>query len=429
MDKKSILILGGGSSQINLIKKSKSMGLFTILADINPDAPGRKFCSKFEKVSTFDYKGALKAAEKNSIDAVATAGTDQPVFTSAYIAHKLSLPQFLTPEKALAVTNKKYMKAVFKSAEIKTADYILLDKNSKKTDIQVLKPPFVLKPLDSQGQRGVMKLNTCKDVLSNIEYALSFSRETSVILEEYYDSDEITLSGWVKENRLYILSVTDRVTFNNLPSIGICSSHQYPSAYVSSRKDEIIRLTENIIKAFKIENGPIYFQYLIGKDGIYVNEIACRLGGAYEDEFMPHASGIDIAEILIKGSLGEKIPDKIFSGIKPSALFFNGEYFTTLLLFSKPGLIKQLSFPDYAEQDNNIISAKFIINSNVKINPVANSTQRAGYAILKNCNINTLNSSIKQFIDNTKIIDDKGLNLLISDFNLLSYKTRRRFSV
>ncbi len=429
MDKKSILILGGGSSQINLIKKSKSMGLFTILADINPDAPGREFCSKFEKVSTFDYIGALKAAERNSIDAVATAGTDQPVYTSAYIADKLSLPQFLTPEKALTVTNKKHMKSVFKSAKIKTAAYILLDKNSKETDIQVLKPPFVLKPLDSQGQRGVMKLNTSKDVLSNIEYALSFSRETSVILEEYYDSDEITLSGWVKDGKLYILSVTDRVTFDNLPSIGICLSHQYPSTYSSSHKDGIIGLTENIIKAFKIENGPIYFQYLIGNDGIYVNEIACRLGGAYEDEFIPHTSGIDITEILIKGSLGETIPDKIFSRIKPSSLFFNGQYFSTLLLFSKPGLIKQLSFPDNEEQDDNILSSKFIINSNTKINPVVNSTQRAGYAILKNCNINTINSSIKYFIENTKISDEKGCNLLVSDFDLLSYKTRRRFSV
>jgi phosphoribosylaminoimidazole carboxylase (NCAIR synthetase) len=429
MGKKSIMILGGGSSQINLLKKSRSMGLYTILADINPDAPGKRYCDKFEKVSTFDCDGALDAAERNCIDAVATAGTDQPVYTSAYIAKKLSLPQFLTPEKALTVTNKKYMKDIFKSADIKTAEYILVDKNTIKTDMQILTPPLVLKPLDSQGQRGVMKLNTYGEVLSNIDYSLSFSRETSAIVEEYYDSDELTLSGWVKEGKLYILSVTDRVTFENLPAIGICSSHQYPSAYTSSHSDKIITMTEKIIKAFKIENGPIYFQYLSGSEGIFVNEIACRLGGAYEDEFIPLATGIDVTELLIKGSLGENISDKIFNKLEPSTIFFNGQYFSILLFFSKPGLIKNLSFPDYAEYDNNIISAKFIINKGVKINPVANSTQRAGYAILKNCNIKTLNSSIKYFVDNTQISDEKGNNLLYRDLDLLNYKIGRRFSV
>ena len=83
-DGKKVMILGGGSSQVNLIKDAEDMGLHTVVADINPDAPGIKYSSSFEKASTFDVKAVSEAAWRNRIEAVMTAGTDQPVYISSH---------------------------------------------------------------------------------------------------------------------------------------------------------------------------------------------------------------------------------------------------------------------------------------------------------------------------------------------------------
>lgn len=446
------MILGGGSSQINLLKKCRKKDFYTILADIDPEAPGGKYCDFHETVSTFDAEGVYTAAKKHSVDAIATAGTDQPVFTSAYTAEKLGIPQFLDPEKAYAVTNKKAMKLKLADTNIKTPRFLFIDKETPQEQIESLHAPYVIKPLDSQGQRGVMKLSTPEAVAGSLDYVLSFSRMDCALLEEYYESDEITLSGWVYNGKIYIFSVTDRVTFENPPSIGICFSHQYPSPYLFSHRDEIVSVTENIVKAFGIESGPVYFQYLAGTDGILVNEIACRLGGAYEDEVIPHICGIDPAELLLQGVMGEEITENQFNDLKPGNPFFAGQYFSTLLLFARPGKIVKMEFPylplpghaagEGADRDSRpdkpdrkyttgreaLLKARFIAKKGAEIKSMANSTQRIGYAVFRSTDIEELNNYVKSFVDNTVVHDEKGENILYNMADLMIYKPRRRFN-
>ena len=157
------------------------------------------------------------------------------------------------------------------------------------------------------------------------------------LVEEYYENDEITVSGWVENDNTHVLTVTDRVTYDNYPSIGVCTAHDFPSKHFKSYAKEIIEITKNIVKSFKIHNGPIYFQMLIGKEGIKVNEIACRIGGAYEDEFIPHLTGIDILDMVIDYSLGENID---YTRLREYEVLNNNKKLSVQLLFAKPGTIK-----------------------------------------------------------------------------------------
>ncbi len=334
---KKIMVLGGGSSQIELIKECVNSGHYTILADIDENAPGRIYSSAFEKASTFDIEAVTEAAERNNIDAVLTAGTDQPVLTAATAAEKLNLPQFLDKKTALSVTNKRIMKNIFNKHNIPTLSHTVLKSSFKDSDLSHLKAPYVIKPFDSQGQRGVFKLDTPDDIRNKFNESVSFSREESVLAEEYYDSDEITVSGWVSSGKVYIFTVTDRRTFNNFPTIGICSSHNFPSHYSVKYKNKIIETTVSITENFGIKSGPIYFQYLIGDDGLKVNEIACRLGGAYEDEFIPLLCGINLRKLLIKGSLGENITESDFNSLKPFEISNYNKYVSVPLIFCREG--------------------------------------------------------------------------------------------
>ena len=424
---KKVMVLGGGSSQIELIKQCVREGCYTILADIDENAPGRQFSSAFEKASTFDIQAVKEAAEKNSIDAVLTAGTDQPVLTSAYTAEKLGLSQFLDTETALSVTNKKVMKSIFLQNNIPSSRFRIINKNFKQSDLDELDPPYVIKPFDSQGQRGVFKLDSAAEIRKMYDTTASFSREESILAEEYYDSDEITVSGWVKNGVVYIFTVTDRVTFQNLPTIGICSSHVFPSAYSEQFCFDIINTTVSLTETFKIKNGPIYFQYLVGEKGLIVNEIACRLGGAYEDEFIPFLTGINIRSLLIKGSLGYEITDRDFKDLKPFEINNYGKYVSVPLFFCSEGVIRDFVYPD-KKSILSMIKFSYLQKKGTLINNINNSRQRAGFAVLLSDNYTALNTDIQKLFNSAAIEDDQGRNILLDKYGQSVFKNKRRFS-
>ena len=56
---KKILILGAGEMQIPVIKKAKSMGLYTKVADMSADAPGMKIADAPVVICTLDKEGFL----------------------------------------------------------------------------------------------------------------------------------------------------------------------------------------------------------------------------------------------------------------------------------------------------------------------------------------------------------------------------------
>lgn len=59
---KKALVLAGGIPQAELIKNLKNRGIFTILADMNPEAYAVKFADKFITVSALDHDAVKKAA-------------------------------------------------------------------------------------------------------------------------------------------------------------------------------------------------------------------------------------------------------------------------------------------------------------------------------------------------------------------------------
>ena len=463
-----ILILGGSNCQINAILRAKQKGHTVIVSDYYENAPGKAFADYGELISTFDAEGNIETARKYNIDGVMTLGTDQPVLTAARIAEALGLPSFLDVDTARAVTNKKIMKGLFERHGIPTVKFRLLGEDFTDAHMEGMNFPVVVKPLDSQGQRGVYKLDSTSGIRSSFADVLSFSREKEILLEEYYESDEITLSGWVRQDQVHILTVTDRVTYNNYPHIGICTAHNFPSKYLSryfeqrqqfptslgggfpiekavsgetqsptdvvqtpresgarrcslrelvpdsfrhkrlTKFEEIDDITKQIVKAFGIHNGPIYFQMLIGEDGIKVNEIACRIGGAYEDELIPLLTGVDILDMVIAGSLGGEID---FSSMEGYNLSCCNRVASTRMLFTRPGVIGFTSDMNQIIRLPGVRYGKFNFNKGHYVDEITDATRRAGYMIVEGEDPDGLRRNIQRAFNSLIICDENGQDM------------------
>ena len=407
-------IIGGGPGQLSAVRRARELGIGVFVTDLNPEAPGCLEADYFLAASTFDAAeteaAVLDFQNKNGgqVDAVLVTGTDQPVLTAAVVAENLGIPYFLDIRQARWLTNKKMMKDRLSANRIKVSPYRFIGEDFSTIALAGLKPPLVVKPLDSQGQRGVYRLETAVEVAERFDEVKSYSRQSEILVEEYYESDEITVSGWVENRRLYILTVTDRRTIDNLPGIGVCVSHQFPSRHIG-RLAEIRRMTEEIVAAFGMKTGPVYFQYLIGVDGIIVNETAARLGGAYEDEFIPFITGIDILDVMIKMSCGLSYDKTAFDRIESQA---ESKVVSLQMFFCCEGRLESLSGMDEVQSLPGVTGGAFLLESGTIVRSRLNSTQRAGYFIVCCNDKSEADEVVREAYSILRITDENGKNMI-----------------
>lgn len=407
-----LMILGASNPQINAIKYANNKGILTLVSDYNENPPGKQYANFHEKASTFDDIKTLEIAKRYKINGIMTTGTDQPVLTVAKIANKLNLPSFLTIDTAYKVTNKKAMKQTFSMNNIPTVDYQIIKQDFKDSQLDGLRFPVVVKPLDSQGQRGIFILNTIKEIRTHFNKVLEYSREKEILVETYYPSDEITISGWVNNKNVKILTITDRLRFKEKDKIGICLAHEFPSKYMNLLS-ELEGLTNNIVDAFNIYNGPIYFQLLIGNKGIKVNEIACRIGGAYEDIIIPFLTKVDILEMVIEFSLYNKISDKSIEILKDYNIRDNNKYSSVQLFFLREGIISYMTPKDEITSLKGLYSIGYNYKVKDKIVKIENATTRAGYAVITGNTKEDLINNVSSFYNKVQILDENKQNMII----------------
>lgn len=401
-----LMILGGSNCQKNAVLHGKALGCEVIVADYSKAPPAADFADLHIDVSTFDSEGCIRAARETGVDGVMTMGTDQPVLTAALVAEALQLPTAISAKAAKSVTNKKIMKALFQANDIPSVKSRLIHAHSTLDEIEELSEPVVLKPLDSQGQRGIFCLEDKALAFQYLDRTLSFSREREALLEEYYPSDEITVSGWIQDSRLTVLTVTDRILLPDPFHIGICTSHRFPSIHMD-QYPEIKRISEKIVSSFQLENGPLYVQMLVGAEGIMVNEVAARIGGAFEDVIIPRISGFDILDAVTRLSLGleaDTTPLLDFDCSKSTSTA------SVQLMFANPGRIASVTSLEEILALEHVIDAGYNYRPGDEIGTIENATARFGHCVLFS-ESGSVTGSVERFQRRFQILDEKGNNL------------------
>ncbi len=401
-----LMVLGGSNCQLHAIERAKKEGMYTILADYTENPPGARIADVHEKASTFDYEACLAVAKKYAVQGIMTMGTDQPVLTVARVSRALRLPCPLTEQEALLVTNKKYMKGCLSRAGIPTSPWMLIDKYTTVKEILQLNPPYVLKPLDSQGQRGVFKLNTPEEVLAHLGETLSFSRCNEALLEEFYESEEMTVSGYVDDGKLIILSVTDRLLYPDPVHIGVCIGHRFPTAHMRQYK-KIRELSDHLVEAFHIKNGPFYLQLLTGKQGIRVNELACRIGGAFEDVMIPWLTGFDLLGAVMNNAFGHRVDVTAFRDFKCNKL---DKAVSVQLLFCHSGKIASMTPPEELKRLPFVLDCGYNYGVGDIIPEMENATARFGHAVITGSKT-TMAHHLHKFYEALSVISEDGREL------------------
>ncbi len=404
----TLMLLGGSQCQLNAAVKAKAMGHRVLLIDYLAHPPAAEICDSHIRVSTFDVPACIAAARTHRVDGVCTTGTDQPVYTAACVADALGLPSPVTVQTALRATNKCAMKEAFIRYGVPHVPFAFLRRGQTASVLRKLQTPLVIKPLDSQGQRGVFKVNTAEEAIARLPDTLSFSREDTALVESYYPSKEITYSGYLAAGRLYPLTLTDRQLINDPLHIGICGAHRYPSIF-AAYTEQVNQMAEQVAKALGAAEGPLYIQCLVGEEGIVVNEAACRVGGAFEDVFIPWLTGFDILGAVIQSAMGQPVDVAVLQKHKALA---GKRQVSVQMPFCHPGTVTSITPLNTLLAMPGVLAAGYNYHLGSVLPPLENATARFGHCVLVT-ESGDMDALVRTFYQTLNVLDENGCPMVM----------------
>ena len=315
---KKFLVLGIGNAQVDLLQHLQKYNDLKVHALSNTEVGrGRSLVSKFALIDITNKENVLDYSQKNGIDFIYSVGSDVAMPTASWVAEKLGLKTFISSEIAYICNNKNLfrekLKDVYGAVPFETLGATLSVNN--------VQFPAIVKPVDSQGQRGITLVNSEKDLKKAYEKAIAHSRKKQAIIEEKIDGPEVSVHTYIVNGEIKFFLPSDRFSWDQFEG-GIIHKHILPASISKTAHSNLKRLVKEVIKALNIENGPVYFQIKMQSDQPYLIEVTPRLDGCHMWRQIHKSTGIDLLDITIKHLMEKpfEIPNDFT--IKPSVLEF-----------------------------------------------------------------------------------------------------------
>ncbi len=305
---KTILIIGAGILQTPAIRMARDMGLYTVVTDYNPNAYGMKFADFPIVMSTRDVDGTVRVAKeftskRTKIDGIITVGTDASL-TVAAVQHALDLPGNRI-DVAEATTNKIKMRRRLEEGGIPQPKFFPCWSYDDVVDAsRKLGFPFVIKPADNMGARGVMKVKGPEVTRFAYERAKNASPRGEIICEGFMDGPELSIDALMWDGQIFITGVADRII--EFPPYFVETGHIMPTNLHKEKVNDALEVFKQGIRVLGIEVGAAKGDIKITERGAKVGEIASRLSGGFMSAYTyPYSTGVNLIQSAINIAMGD----------------------------------------------------------------------------------------------------------------------------
>ena len=377
---KKILLLGGSAQQVIAIQTAKRLGYYTILCDFLTDNPGQYCADKFYLISTTDKEAILEIAKKEDIDGVLAYASDPAAPTAAFVAEKLGLPG--NPYDSVEILcNKDRFREFLQTHNFNTPKASGYDNVSKALDDLkngFFNFPVIVKPVDSSGSKGVDKIESVNDAESKLLYAMSFSRNKRVIIEEYVEKYGYQIAGDG-------LSIDGKLVFRCFandhfnpkcinPFVPISAS--FPYNMPDNIQEKIHCEIQKLLILLNMKTCTYNFDIRIDDNyNVYLMEIAPRDGGNYIPQIIKYATGIDLVEYSVRAAMGEEFN-------VPPNIKLKGYWAYYAVHSLKDGILDKIQFA-YEIEEKHIVENHIIKHSGDDIKAFTGANTTLGCLLMK----------------------------------------------
>ena len=376
---KKILLLGGLRYLLPVIESAHKLGYYVITCDYIPDNIAHKYSDKYINASIIDKEAILKIAKDEKIDGIMSFAVDPGVVTAAYVAEQLNLPHSGSYKSISILQNKHLFRKFLEDNGFNVpkskgySNYI-----DALNDKDYFTWPIIVKPVDSAGSKGVMRVDNIEELEKAVEFALNNSLSKQIIIEEFIkkqgcssDTDCFSVNGELK-----FVSFSAQRFDENAPNPYTPSAYSWPSTMTELQEKELSNDIQRLLSLLDMKTSIYNIETRVGKNGKpYIMEVSPRGGGNRLAEMLRFATGVDMIENAVRASVGDEI-----IGIEQKP--YNGHWAEIILHSEKEGKFIKLEI-EKGIKEKNVFQEDLWVKEGDKINSFNGANDAIGTLVLK----------------------------------------------
>lgn len=375
---KNLLVVGGGIEAVPGLERAKQIGLHLVVSDRDPEAPGFAVADDTLLASTYDLPATVAAArryhrEVRQFDGVMCIASDIPR-TVAAVAADLGLPG-ISEESARLSSDKLDMKLKFRRDGVPVPWFSLVESAARLKEIVMSRGfPLVIKPVDSRGARGVLRLTEAVDLNWAYEFSASQSPSGRVMVEEFLDGPQISTESIILEGVAYTPGLADR-NYEFLDRFAphiIENGGDLPTRLSAEEQQATRGLIQKAATSMGVCNGVVKGDVVLHEGKPFIIELATRLSGGYFcTHEIPLSTGVDFVGCAIRLALGERVsPDDLVPRYQ--------RYISQRYLFPSPGRVVGIAGAQRASDQPGVVFCQVRLRVGDIVGPVNSHPARAG---------------------------------------------------
>lgn len=329
---KKILVIGAANYQVPAIQRVREHGYEAYCVDWKEGQPGFKFATGYRIIDVKDKETCLDYAKELNIDGVLTWGATLTLPTASYIGEKLGLA--CLPMHTSEISMSKYqIRKKLTECGLNSGGDVSEFHNWKEVSEYEFRLPFVIKPSDGSGSKGVRIVKNKEEIQEAVQYAFDGARNNEIYVEPFIKGEEYSAEAFVYNNEVFVYSIV-KTEFYWKKEYPIYNQTTYWK--VSPELENLINEeVTNAAKALDVTFGPINFDIIVSDENgkPYIIDVGIRNGqNLIASHIVPYSRGVDELDMFIEWCVGNKINPK------PT----RKKIISSRLLIYKPGMIREI---------------------------------------------------------------------------------------
>ncbi len=415
---KKLLILGGNPETTPLVEIANSMGIKTIVTSLRHTDPAKKAAWKAADVDGMDVPGLIALAREEAVDGVLVGVADILVPSYCKVCDALNLPCYATKEIVDVFSFKDSFKATCERYGVHGIPEYYLDADMKPEDVEKIKFPVMVKPVDNGGGVGMTVCYSKEDLPGAVKKALDASNKKRFIVEKYMECDDMGMYYTFKDGAVSASCIYDRYTTDEQKGLSrVCLGGTYPSKHIDEYFE---RMHDGAVRLFKdigIKNGVLMLSGFYEDGEFYVYDTGFRLQGEAPHLLMKAIHGFDQREMLIRFALTGSEGD--LDLLKEDDARLRGKYAATLWFLLKAGTIGKIEGLDEVEKDPCVVAniQRLYENTEVLKEWIGNEKQVLTRVYIVCDSKKEICDKLTEFQAKVKVTDTEGNDMLLRGFD------------
>ena len=314
---KKIAVLGANYQYLSFYRQAKELGyeIYAFGRECDDHISAVKYADHFYDLSFTEKEKILEICLAEHVQGVTSFLIESALPYVYYISRGLGVP--CNSKECEALTANKYtMREQMRKKGVSIPAYKAVHSIDESIDIPF---PVIVKPADSGGSRGVTLIRDKRDFDMALHRALDWSPSKTALVEQFIEGREFSVESISYQGKHYVVQITDKVT-SEAPFFVELAHHQ-PANLTEKQREEIKKLTIQMLNALKLEYGASHTEIKMDAHGVpYIIEMGARMGGDFiQSDLVRLSTGYDLVGGVLEVATGSftvpSFPVKKKSGV------------------------------------------------------------------------------------------------------------------